>query len=138
VDALKGKDIGNLGNVLHQNLRWESDSFDGPTGLADAGVFLQGIWGAFDDLNLVHTLIADDGDSATFEFRFTGKHARYLPGVGHPSSAAPGTPVSLTGIAIVRFQDDKVISARTYWNCAAFLAQLGIRAHMRADPVPLG
>jgi len=73
----------------------------------------------------------DDTNQVSFRLRFHGTNSGYLPNAG-----VTGREVTLTAHGTARLDSARRVTAiSTSWNCARALAQLGIRAHMRPDPI---
>ncbi len=111
---------------------WQSDAFADQAQGEAVQDFIKSLRSAFPgDFNVeLVGLMSNNDDEGVFEFLFSGTHRGFLENVGITNK-----PVMLRGTAVVRFTDGKVSFARTFWNCTAFMAQLGVRAHMRPDPV---
>jgi hypothetical protein len=124
---------GHLDQLLAPEARWDSDVFTDGTG--DRGAFtslLDDAKVAFPDLALEVTATYEserEGEVA-FEAVVTGTNDGFLANAG-PTRR----PVRLVLHGVVVFaEDQRIARLRTSWNCAHLMAQLGIRAHMRADP----
>lgn len=129
--AVAQDDFHSLAPRLEDSVVWESDAFDGAADRTKGGEFLAGLQHAFPDLqtDLIGPVF-ELGSTAVFEFQIRGTHTGFMPDVGITNKK-----VVLNAIGIAEFNGEKLASIRTYWNCTAFLAQLGIRPHMRPDPV---
>lgn len=67
--------------------------------------------------------IFTDGESFAIEWTFAGTNDRPDERAGMP---ATGRHFEVPGATIGRLRDGTVVEARTYWNMAAYLAQLGL------------
>lgn len=97
--------------------------------------FAEALRHAFDGPQLTLLRVIEDSSSAIAEFRFTGTHgSRFEYGPFHIEKT--GRSLTMDGSMVVDFDDSQNMGRlRVYWNWHACLAQLGIRPHMRPDPV---
>jgi hypothetical protein len=128
----------SIQDVLEDGCPWDSDIVEPPEeGLKkqDLQLFGDALLVGFPDLVL--TLDKDslciNGRRIAFEFSFTGTNTGWFRNVG-----VTNRKVTLKGVGFAQFGDDGLIGRlTTNWNCTRAMAQLGVRAHMRPDPVPL-
>jgi predicted ester cyclase len=119
---------------LNPEARWRADVFEkGEVDASGAAAFVDELRTAFPDLKIEvsNTYPGSNPGEVAFEFRISGTNDGYLAGVG-----TTGKSVSVDAFGVASFGDDSLLQEmRTAWNMQAFLAELGVRAHMRPDPV---
>jgi hypothetical protein len=119
---------------LDPKARWRADVFEeGEVGADEAAAFIEELRAAFPDLKIEvsNTYPGRKAGEVAFEFRISGTNDGYLAGVG-----TTGRSVSVDAFGVASFGDDNLLQEmRTAWNMQAFLAELGVRPHMRPDPV---
>ncbi|HXH22288.1 MAG TPA: ester cyclase [Dehalococcoidia bacterium] len=124
---------GQLDQLLSPEARWDSDVFiDGAGDRAAFASLLEDVKVAFPDLALeiTSTYESEREGEVAFEAVVTGTNHGFLANAG-PTRR----PVRLLVNGVIVFaEDQRIARLRTTWNCAYLMAQLGIRAHMRADP----
>ena len=89
--------------------------------------------GAFPDLAVEVRNIVASGEWAAVEYRLAGTHAGPLE---LPAGPVPATErsVLLEACDVVRVGDGKLVTARTYYDLASLLAQLGLGSTAAAAP----
>jgi hypothetical protein len=125
---------GPIGDFLAPGFGWQTDVFPGRArGARVLNTFLRELERGFTYKTTVTRAVAQD-DHVLFEFTFRGVQSGRYRNLGEPGNR----PVQVKGAGSATFnREGKILALATYWNCAWALAQLGVRVHMRPDPVPL-
>lgn len=93
-------------------------------GIEAALSLLRGIHTAFADLRHELVTVIDDGDAVASEWRVTGTHAGPLAGPDGEIQPT-GRRVDIMLAEFVRVIDGRIARSVSYWDNAAFPAQLG-------------
>ncbi len=132
VEALNYRDdFEALAGLLDKDSVWFCDAFaslKGPDAIID---YVKRLRQTFPDFRVLLLARRRQARNRTvFQFQFSGTQSGFMQDVGITDKRAV-----LRGAAFVDFKGKTVTEVTTYWNCTPFLAQLGVRAHMRPDPV---
>ena len=135
-DALKSGDESNVNAILGDDVN--SDALIGSLhGAASMTAFARALQDGFTGGSLSLDRVVEGETTAIAEFSFTGVHDhgfRYGP----VNIAPTGRQVRMQGSLVADFagpNERAITRAQMYWNWLACLAQLGIRPHMRPDPI---
>jgi steroid delta-isomerase-like uncharacterized protein len=82
--------------------------------------FYEGIFAAFDTPELAFDEVVWDGNVCALRFTMTGRHVQPFMGV-----PATGTTITLPGITILHFRDDRVTERYSQADMLGLLIQIG-------------
>jgi steroid delta-isomerase-like uncharacterized protein len=97
----------------------------GVEGKDDARVYFGQLWKAFPDMRVTAEDLVADGDRVALRYSWKGTHKGGFMGI-----PATGRPVAVTGQAILRFRDGKVVE---HWQAHD---ELGMLRQLGAVPLP--
>jgi steroid delta-isomerase-like uncharacterized protein len=122
-------------SVAHES--WNAGDLDGYLSLYDEGIrlhgyspepmdkeqvrgFYKGIFAAFDTPKLAFHEVLWDGDVCAIRFTMTGRHVNDFMGV-----PATGAAITLPGITILHFHDERVVERFSQADMLGLLVQVG-------------
>lgn len=82
-------------------------------------------WGSDIKMEIRNLLVSDD--AAYIEWTFTAKQTSPIKGM---VLQATNKPVTLKGVTLIKFSDDKIITAKDYMDVLGFVLQLGSKIEL--------